>query len=449
MLKSGKKATENVSAKKDDISQEKISQEQSKDDNNSQFQVEETTPLIVSETVEPETPKQDYFWKNWGRKHLVAIIILLAQTVVILAFSAKLDDGEKWIVDKLSAFNSPPTGNNRVEVVDIQDEDRNILFKGQNDPLDPQKLYEIVQAIAKNEPRIIGIDIVTSHEQFESLELKESNIPIVWAETPVFDENDRLIGTHDPVGGKTLPNGHFSGIPVSPKDSDNTQRFYQRFVPVDEEKGVSFAFKIKSLINSEIEQSELSDTDLRYISFVNEKQEAFRPHLSAIELLEKTEKGDPALNQLLKDKIVLLGGSFSGQDQTETPVGKMLGIDVQATIIETELDGGGRKPFNIVIKTIFVIVTAIGLLLIFHWFESMKDAILASLLIIAVVTILVSIFLQDLSGTVILLGAFLLALIAQIVDKMRDRFKETVPAFEFKKKIETRRFTIFLEILFE
>jgi CHASE2 domain-containing sensor protein len=47
---------------------------------------------------------------------------------------------------------------------------------------------------------------------------------------------------------------------------------------------------------------------------------------------------------LIKNKIVLLGGAYKASDEHDTPFGWMLGVDILAHTIETELNGGGLKP---------------------------------------------------------------------------------------------------------
>ena len=380
--------------------------------------VSPTLPNPVEENVLENT--ESNFFSTWIKPHYAFILILLVQTLVILAFSAPLENAEKSIINKLSFFNSPPAEENRVEIVDINDDDRRTIFNGKNDPLDPQKLYKIVRAIAGKEPKLIGIDIDTSHEEFKDLEILQSEIPIVWAETPVIDKG-KILGTREPVGGKPLPAGHYSAVPASPKDSDNVQRFYQRYIKVGSDEAVSFPAKIISFANPEVFSSAAPEMDFRYISFVGKRQEDFRPHISANDILGKTGSLPP-----LKNKIVLLGGSFSGQDRTQTPVGEMLGVDVLATIIETELAGGGRTPLNIFIKVLFVILTSIGLLLIFHLYK-IRSAILWSLLVSAAVAVLIGLIFQDAAGGFVLFGAFLLSLLSQIIDKVRDSFKEKLP----------------------
>ncbi len=46
-------------------------------------------------------------------------------------------------------------------------------------------------------------------------------------------------------------------------------------------------------------------------------------------------------NSLIKNKIVLIGGSYLEEDKSETPLGVMNGVEIHANVIESDLRGGG------------------------------------------------------------------------------------------------------------
>jgi CHASE2 domain-containing sensor protein len=74
----------------------------------------------------------------------------------------------------------------------------------------------------------------------------------------------------------------------------------------------------------------------------------------------------------IKDRIVLLGGSYLGQDLHQTPLGQMNGVEVLANVIETELNGGGARAPGRFASYLLEVFEAFGLILIFHFFPLRK-----------------------------------------------------------------------------
>ena len=79
----------------------------------------------------------------------------------------------------------------------------------------------------------------------------------------------------------------------------------------------------------------------------------------------------------IKDKIVLIGGAYTASDEHETPLGWMLGVEVLAYAIETELHGGGMKPASPVTITLLGGFVGLVLLLLFQHFTPTKALLLS------------------------------------------------------------------------
>lgn len=136
--------------------------------------------------------------------------------------------------------------------------------------------------------------------------------------------------------------------------------------------------------------------------------------------------GDPNWknNELIKNKIVLLGGSYLGEDKHDTPLGVMNGVETNANIIESELRGGGVKPpsfLSVMLLQIFDGILLITLFQIFPW----RKAALLSLPFIIFLSLACSFFTYySFSQWAFFAPVMIGVVLTDLIDKAKDYFKK-------------------------
>jgi CHASE2 domain-containing sensor protein len=289
------------------------------------------------------------FWKRLWRA-LPALLVTGLLTVVLVRVNA-LDELAAYGQDILTSLSVPPKGSD-VAIVMTDNKDYKEYFKATS-PLEPAALQELISAIASGDPKVIGVDIDTSDQRFRDFQIGKSWPPIIWAR-PYYDT---VLGTQqnpmseepvplDVLGGKDMDlNDDYSGLPAMISVNGVT-RFYQRMIETNIGALPSFPWVIVKKISPNIDKDRVETTDQLVIKFAGDPESRHRANLSALQILEFYRKKSWPNPSPIKDKIVLLGGSYLGsgnRDQKDTPLGKMYGVQILASVVETELEGGGIK----------------------------------------------------------------------------------------------------------
>lgn len=292
-----------------------------------------------------------------------------------------------------------------VAIVEIDNDDYEQLFD-EKSPLDPCTLYDLIDAIALNQPKLIAVDIDTSAKVFKELktqncqdlknksggdtrapakvskELKSNSEwpPIVWArgasegvgakqESGDHSENEEIFVLEKVLGEESAPPNSLTGIALLPLDSDNQIRHFRREYPIASGQTTSqppahadsFHWAVVrkycelSQNNKRCEklfgpQAEKSDEHDLVLNLAIDPY-AFETSIRASKVLaeatpENLDTGTPAFLSL-KDKIVILGGKYdAARDDYDTPVGMKHGVELAAIAIESELSGFGIHRVN-------------------------------------------------------------------------------------------------------
>jgi len=272
-----------------------------------------------------------------------AIGLILTGLVWFLEIFGALAQLERMTNDIESLLPQAREQTSEVVLVIITDRDYQQLFNGKSPLLYDNKgtdtggnLQEIIDTIGKGHPAVIGVDIDTSDKRYVNLTF-DAEPPIVW-EQEISEEDAHETNTPPVLGGQTLQQNHSTGIPFLLRDNDGVVRFYARHtrvphglpsLPWEVVKTYSKVQAHKEACRAE----DPSDHEPRLIHYSNPSKVS-RSRLSAesVLALKSTE------NSPFKGKIVLLGGDYLGLDRHETPMSReMLGVEVLANIIETEL----------------------------------------------------------------------------------------------------------------
>ena len=273
------------------------------------------------------------------------VIISAAIVSAIFAHHSVLHQVERWTFDTLAKLDPPsPRG---VVVVDIDDRAYEDQFDASS-PLDPAALYRLIDAIAKGRPKVIGVDIDTSSRRFASFKVDSTWPPLIWARaTRPVNAGDDLATTvrsgdyalivSSALGRSDSQTLAHSAIPiVLADDTDRRVRRYQQIITVGADRSPAFARLVAERSGRPLSAASEPARIIRY----GPSDTRLRIRASDALALRATD-GWQSVSGPLYGKIVLLGGSYAGQDRHATPLGEMKGVDILANVVETELEGGG------------------------------------------------------------------------------------------------------------
>jgi CHASE2 domain-containing sensor protein len=268
-------------------------------------------------------------------------------------------------LDAFATVGGPTSSD--VLLVTIGDDDYRTMF-GNRSPLDPARLRTLIEAVLKQSPAVLGVDISTADDGDAQLRevLSKTGPEIVWVRDAFFTEPsssrtatlqlDRVLGGNDPPPHASV------GLSIFPQDADRLVRGYYRRVPLKTTAGdiapPSLAWAIVEaycqprltadpssnprpcidVSRAPIEaQKDPADEPL-WFNFAGESYQFRKVAAGAV------ESAPPGL---FSNRIVLIGGTFgAGRDLYATPLGRMFGVELTALAIEVELHGGGITAAN-------------------------------------------------------------------------------------------------------
>jgi CHASE2 domain-containing sensor protein len=278
----------------------------------------------------------------------------------------------------------------RVAFVTITDEDYKSVFGGIS-PLQPEKLEALITAVAKGDPAVICVDVDTSSKIFrERFKVHSRGPRIVWEREVRNIPEDADLSNYDKIepedvlGGRVDldPSRNSTGLPLLIEDAeDKVTRRYRRVIKTSIGELPSLPWAVVKLYfeNRPDELAKLPETSEELlIHFAPDRQQSRRINLSSSKVQQLASQWPEA--SPIRNKIVVLGGSYLDQDRHDTPIGRLTGAEVLANVIETELNGGGYRPPGEVILFALELFEALVLILLFHIRPFLK-ALLTSLLL--------------------------------------------------------------------
>ncbi len=284
---------------------------------------------------------------------------------------------EKTFLD-IQMRMSMPEDESNVVIVEIDEKDFADVFKGQRSPLNPPVLQQLAEAIARGEPCVVGVDVDTDFDQFRGL--RTDNLDnFVWARDFLAD-TEKVVPRRVLGQDQKLSDGTLSGLPRTISENGVT-RYYTRMVETTDGKMPSFGWSIfeeaKRRQCPGIRFPELDATDeMLSIGFSRGTAGVGRTRIPASHIL-KFDEGGWENKELIKGKIVLVGGSYVNEDKRPTPLGMMNGSAINANVIESELRGGGVKPPSTVTIVLLQLFDGVLLMALFQLFPWRKAALLS------------------------------------------------------------------------
>lgn len=328
---------------------------------------------------------------------------------------------ESTALDLQMQLQEPPS-KSEVAIVKITNEDYQNLF-GKKSPLKPEELQKIINAIALGKPKAIGVDIITSAPEFQKLTIS-SNVPIIWARSALYSNKDKNFYLNDVLGGRD-PSPIF-GLTTIKEDSDGVLRRYQRVFKTESGTVPSFPWEIFKQATGGSANRVENDDEL-FINFAGTPKNSNRITYKASQVITMSEGEGWQTDGPLEGKIVLLGGDYAVQDEHNTPLGWMSGVEVQANVVETELHGGGKRPAGRVLVGLFQLIDGLILLLLFQYL-SFRKAVIISLLAILPLSIICSLITY---GSLGFWAYYILVLLAVLFQQIYERLKD------YKKELAT------------
>jgi CHASE2 domain-containing sensor protein len=282
-----------------------------------------------------------------------AILLAIGGTYV-LNRAGILHELERRVLD--AELTARPAQSDKIALVLISDANYNRIFQGRS-PLAPDKLHQLIAAIARSEPRVIGVDIDTSHPDFRDFTVEPDWPPVIWERdvdtTEELREGD--IKPLDVLGGRDVALNRSSGVPVLFDDPDDkVTRLYSRCVTTKIGPVRSFASAVALAYQANHDTDRMggpactqstSDQALRFIRF--SLVSADLDVRTAGQVLgwsgNRADGGQEQTFPDLRRKIVLVGGAYRDLDRHFTPLGMLPGVMALANAIQTELEGGGPE----------------------------------------------------------------------------------------------------------
>jgi CHASE2 domain-containing sensor protein len=301
---------------------------------------------------------------------------------------------DRAFLDLFARLHARPTPS-EIYLVEITDDDYKTRF-GSRSPLDPKMVQTIINALEKQQPAVIGVDLDTSDPSWAGY-VPSGNSTVVWAGVPTdlssIDQEGAAFEVECPIGGScsrfTETKGGAEsrvGLVVLPEDSDGNVRQHRRDFPDallnctrDKRSLLPFDLAITDACSpggsttSKSKPSDLCQHTRQDPNFTKLLKDLFGPPkkeyfswngryqfriVSASEFLpadNEGKPGDPQRSQVqaggggeeetssaspMQGRIVLLGGAYgAGRDNYWTSLGKMPGVELLAYGIYSAANG--------------------------------------------------------------------------------------------------------------
>jgi hypothetical protein len=373
----------------------------------------------------------------------IFFILLAGLFTFVLNRAGLLSQLETTFLDAQMRLDVPDE-ESQVIIVDITQSDFEQIFQGQTRPLKPDALRTLIRAVAKGRPCVIGIDIDTHFAQFKNFTLSDDWPPIIWArevaELPA-DVNQKPAPL-DVLGGQSPALNEKSGIALLIDDAvSKTTRRYVRLIETTVGKQPSFAWAVyRERQRQDCSGVRLPPLDesagpllIRYSRGI---EGIGRTRLTASNVISFAEDANWPNNELVKDKIVLIGGSYLDEDKHDTPIGRMTGVEVMANVVESELRGGGIEPPNNLTVGLLLIFDGLLLIALFQMLP-LRKALLFSLPIIIILSLACS-FLsyRSFSRWAFFAPMMVGVLLAELLDMAKDVYKDWIRRLKGESQTE-------------
>lgn len=384
----------------------------------------------------PESPEHKGTWREFV-PHLLSALLIIIPLMIITDYMERhhfFVGFETAQLDTLLRAHSRKMSH-EIVLVEISKDDYHDpnMFHGRS-PLDALTVIDLVAAVKKYHPSVIGVDLETTDwkqvcdpsektppyaydagrckklktklndllEETKRLPPSTKQAPeIVWAVVPTT--TDVPLELSPVLGGIPLAANLppvAQGIPQFPMDGDGAVRWYESRVEVvrqgDSCPGYleaqpsegkcympTFARAIVDKYPHPPRSDAASNKDPDEHKIFNFYGDRYRfPRIDALNFLAKAENPEIESKraELLEGRIVLIGGAFrEARDEYFTPLGPMQGVELNALAIQSDLSAGGIHELQWVVGTGIDFAAACLIVWLFFHFENPRTALLSSL----------------------------------------------------------------------
>jgi CHASE2 domain-containing sensor protein len=278
-----------------------------------------------------------------------------------------------------------------VILVSIEERDYQEQFHGRS-PLDRAKLEELLAAIARGRPSVIGVDIDTSDPRFLGLAIPPEPTRIVWAQDAQFDTHRECtcFGPLPVLGGRASQ--PTTGIALMPRGADGSLRGYKRWFHTPAGWRPSFSWRIASLYRRHLAEEEPEEEE-RDRELILDFSRYEIPRISAGSLLAMAAIPQWSRQERppFDGKIVLLGGFYrAARDEYSTPLGVRAGVELTALAIESDLSERRIRPVDQFYLALLEIAASL-LLVYLNWRLPLAWALASSLIVIPLAALVASV----------------------------------------------------------
>jgi CHASE2 domain-containing sensor protein len=336
------------------------------------------------------------FFQTWLRN--LWLIVGLSLAVAFASYLGWFHGFQSLALDSLLLTQSPRRSEQVVIVTIDNDEFSSADLFNNTSPLDPEKLGQILEAIAAGHPRVIAVDIDTSstamkdqYRQLAKMVRGEGWPPVIWSVDgqPTSLEHDgpggpALEQVFPPLGGNEAPE---RGLILLPTDRDGVVRRYFRHFATTKESSHdpvlvdSFPWAVvkeycrqtpDAQISARLQQikkgsSASPESPELLMNFLGDRFTF--THITTKTVLDSYAKREfwSSEKSPIRDKIVLLGGTYkAARDVHPTPIGQVAGVELLAMAIESELQGTGIQIIHEVTSILIDILFG-SLLVYLNW----------------------------------------------------------------------------------
>jgi CHASE2 domain-containing sensor protein len=369
-------------------------------------------------------------WKGFASKVPKAILVMVVVMFVVygMRYLGWFRGFENSHLDALIRLWAAPKISKNIAIVEINEQDYQQRFEGTS-PLDRRKLLDLIRAVQKYKPSVIGVDIDTNgwstackrhygedgsrcaredadfgHALGElRAEAKKNGTVIVWAAVPRTPHPP--LELNPGLGSLPLdPDSDQLGIPGFPVDEDGSVRHFDGRVEVEKSdhgcpEGAdadggkcylsSFARAIyeacahKSTCGHNIGKTKTSVDEPVIFNFHGDRYQF--PIIDATQFPEQVPNETPAEQEIdsanteletsrnarFAGKVVLIGGGYpEARDEYFTPRGLMQGVELNALAIQTDLEGGGIPEVTWLWEILIDFAVGLYIVGIFYRFEA-------------------------------------------------------------------------------
>jgi CHASE2 domain-containing sensor protein len=368
---------------------------------------------------------------------IVILAALLSHTVRNTSFITRM---EMLNLDSWVAFQLPPESSEIVIVAITDQEYQQKENFNSTSPLSARRVTDVICAIAKSGPKLIGVDVDTSgwsaidrENVYQSCPVRKLNargpgVPIVWAIGGYEDEdkNQNRVVHLDSIQG-IAPDDCFAVV-ADIEDVDGVVRSYDSAVLSDNQMWPSFGPVIADTQKGDEPACQVRRvgpdrkiTRAR-INFRGGKKAFYHLNISTVLMAADTEAWQSS--NPLKHNIVLFGGSYrAARDSYMTPAGQLDGVDVLSHAVLSELPGGQIRDVPPSLFLTFDILMGFGIVTL-TYFNKNPWLLLLVLLAIPVLSFAASLVLYNsfsyfASFVPVLVGVFFHELLAHLVEHHR------------------------------